>query len=299
MKNNKVLAGHLAAFITILIWGTTFVSTKVLLDSFSPIEILLIRFLTGYLILWLVYPHKLTLTDKKQEWYFAAAGLCGITLYYLFENIALTFSKASNVGVIVSVSPFFTAVFHHLFFHGKRPGFRFLGSFFIAMAGICLISFQSRTAVEFNPLGDILAFAAAIIWACYSVLTKKISVFGYKTIQVTRHTFFYGLIFMLPSLFLSDFQVNIAEFTDLKNLLNFLFLGIGASALCFVTWNFAVSLLGSVKTSVYIYLVPVITAVFSAFFLQEKITACTICGILLVLFGLVLSEGKKTESGKI
>lgn len=102
--------GHLAAFVTILIWGTTFISTKVLLRVFTPIEILLIRFLIGYAALWCVRPRKLKVTDNKQEWTFAAAGLCGITLYYLLENIALTYTLASNVGVIISIAPFFTAI---------------------------------------------------------------------------------------------------------------------------------------------------------------------------------------------
>ena len=84
------MKGHLAAFVTIFIWGTTFISTKVLLKSFSPIEILFIRFLIGYATLWLVYPHQLKPAEKKQELCFAAAGLCGVTLYYLMENMALT-----------------------------------------------------------------------------------------------------------------------------------------------------------------------------------------------------------------
>ena len=77
------------------------------------------------------------------------------------------------------------------------------------------------------------------------------------------------------------------------NVLNFIFLGIGACALCFVTWNYAVRHLGTVKTSVYIYGVPVITAITSALVLHEAITVTTICGIVLTLVGLFLSEKRK------
>lgn len=62
--------GHIAAFITILIWGTTFISTKVLLRTFTPIEILFVRFLIGYLALWLVRPKRLAPAARKEEWYF-------------------------------------------------------------------------------------------------------------------------------------------------------------------------------------------------------------------------------------
>lgn len=298
MENNKNLSGHIAAAVTILIWGTTFISTKVLLRVFSPIEILFIRFAIGYLVLWLVCPRRLKLEDKKREWYFAGAGLCGVTLYYLFENIALTYTLASNVGVIISIAPFFTAIFASLFLHGDRQGPRFFLGFFLAIAGICLISFGSEKALALNPLGDFLAACAAILWAVYSTLTKKISTFGYQTIQATRRTFFYGLVFMLPVLFVMDFSVTAPQIADGKNLLNLLFLGVGASALCFVTWNLAVRALGSVKTSVYIYMVPVITTVTSAAVLGETITTAAVCGIILTLAGLFLSE-KREVRGKI
>jgi uncharacterized membrane protein len=112
-KNRSV--GHFAALITILIWGTTFISTKILLVDFEPIEILVFRFMMGFLALMVACPRRLKGTIKKQEVTFAAAGLCGICLYYLLENIALTYTLASNVGVIISVSPFFTAILTHLF----------------------------------------------------------------------------------------------------------------------------------------------------------------------------------------
>lgn len=111
---NKKTVGHLAALLTILIWGTTFISTKVLLTDFQPVEILFFRFVMGFLALLIVYPRRMKGTTVKQEFTFAAAGLCGICLYYLLENIALTYTLASNVGVIISVAPFFTAILSFL-----------------------------------------------------------------------------------------------------------------------------------------------------------------------------------------
>lgn len=252
-------------------------------------EILFIRFVMGYLALWLVCPRTLKLDSRRQEPLFMAAGLCGITMYYLLENIALTFTLASNVGVIISIAPFFTAILSCLFLGGTRPGRQFFIGFLLAMAGIFLLSFGS-SSLSINPMGDILAVAAAIIWAVYSTLTKKISALGYGTIQTTRRTFFYGLIFMIPALALMDFNVSLSQVTSPLNLCNLLFLGLGASALCFVTWNLAVKILGSVRTSVYIYMVPVITTVSSALVLKEPVTMTAVCGIALTLAGLFLSE---------
>ena len=82
------------------------------------------------------------------------------------------------------------------------------------------------------------------------------------------------------------------------NLLNFLYLGLGASALCFVTWNWCVGILGAVKTSSYIYLVPVITIVASFLILRENITGVALIGACLTLVGLFLSERKEKRSIK-
>ena len=192
MTQNRT-AGHLAALLTILIWGTTFISTKILLTDFQPVEILFFRFVMGFAALLLIFPrslgktslrqeltfpHPLRRTTAQQEWIFAGAGLCGICLYYLLENIALTCTSASNVGVIVSAAPFFTGIMTHIFLkeEEKLRGSFFLG-FLVAMTGICLISFNG-TKLSLNPMGDLLSLLAALVWSFYSVLTKKISGYG-------------------------------------------------------------------------------------------------------------------------
>lgn len=286
---NKQTAGHLSALLTIIIWGTTFISTKVLLVDFQPVEILFFRFVIGLLALLLVYPHRLKGTTCRQELTFAAAGMCGICLYYLLENIALTCTLASNVGVIISVAPFFTAILSQLLMKEEKLRANFFLGFVVAMAGIFLISFNG-SRLELSPMGDLLALLAALIWACYSVLTKKISSFGYNTILTTRRIFSYGILFMIPALFLFGFKLELARFANPVYLLNIIYLGLGASALCFVTWNFAVKVLGAVKTSVYIYMVPVITVVTSVLILHEKITVLAGLGAALTLAGLLLSE---------
>lgn len=291
-NKKKVLQGHFAAAFTCFVWGSTFISTKLLLKTFTPIEILFIRFVIGYLTLWLVYPHKLRFTSWKEERHYIFAGLCGISLYYLFENIALTFTLASNVGIVVAVAPFFTAVNGCIFLKEKRPGALFYMGFVLAMTGIFLLSFAPGQSVEVSPKGDLLAVLAALIWSFYSITTKKISEFGYHVIQTTRRCFFYGLLGMIPVLFFMDFQVSLADFMDKTVIFQFIFLSFIASAFCFVTWNFAVKRLGPTKTSVYIYGSPVVTTICSAVVLHEHITKRAIFGIVCVLVGLVLSEQK-------
>ena len=290
--DKKTTTGHITALVTIMIWGTTFISTKIILADFTPIEILFFRFLLGLLVLIVIYPKRLKIKDKKQELTFAAAGLCGICLYYLLENIALTYTMASNVGVIISVAPFFTAVLSHVFLKTEEKlKVQFFVGFVAAMIGICLISFNGNE-LELNPIGDILSVAAALVWAVYSLLTRKISSYGLNTVGTTRKIFTYGILFMLPFLFVLDFNLDVQKVIKPEYVLNLIYLGLGASALCFVTWNYAVGVLGTVKTSVYIYIVPVITVVTSVIVLKEKITWIAAIGIGLTLIGLFLSESK-------
>ena len=287
---NKQTAGHLSALITVAIWGTIFISTKILLEAFQPVEILFLRFVIGFAALWLVSPRRLKGLSVKQELTFAAAGLSGICLYYLLENLALTYTLASNVGVIVSVVPFFTAIVSRFLLKDEEklnPSF-FIG-FLFAMAGICMISF-SGSSVRLNPVGDLLALAAAAVWAFYAVFSKKISSYGYPSVQTTRHCFFYGILFMLPALFLFDFYPDFFRLARPVYLGNLLFLALGASAICYVTWNFSVKVLGALKTSVYIYLGPVITVAASVLILHERLTLTTVTGMALTLAGLAVSE---------
>lgn len=288
---NKATTGHLAAILTIMIWGTTFISTKILLVDFQPVEILFFRFAIGFLALIAACPRRLKKTTKKQELTFAAAGLCGISLYYLLENIALTYTTASNVGIIISVAPLFTAILSHLFMKEEKLHAGFFAGFAAAIVGIFLISFNGFR-LELNPVGDILALLATLIWAFYSILTKKISSFGYNTIVTTRRTFLYGIVLMVPALFFFRFKLELGRFANPVYLFNIVFLGLGASALCFVTWNVAVKLLGAVKTSTYIYLTPAITVVASVSVLHEKITVLEGIGIAFTMAGLFLSENR-------
>ncbi len=281
--------GHLLAFFSILVWGSTFISTTVLLRDFRPQEILFIRVSLAILALTLFRPKRLRLKTPRHEWYFAGAGLCGVTLYFLLENVALTFTSSANCSVILSTAPFFVALSIHWFFKGKVLSHWFYLGFLASMAGVALISFSGR-ALHLNPLGDFLCVLAAMSWAGYSVFVKKIDAHGYDTLLVTRRIFCYGLLFLLPCLPFLGFSPSLAALVKPVNLLNFLYLGLGASALCFVAWNTSVKLLGAVKTSAYIYISPAITIVAARLLLRDPILPLALLGAGLTLLGLFVSQ---------
>ena len=191
------MKAHILAAFTVFVWGVTFVSTKVLLADFSPFWILFIRFVLGFLALCCLRPHRLRLRERRHERLFACAGLTGIACYFLMENIALTFTSATAVGVIVATSPLFTAIIALARGHRGALTLRFAAGFVIAMTGIALVSFASGGAVggdvAANLIGCGLALAAALVWAIYSTTVAAIAEAGYETLASTKHIFGWGL----------------------------------------------------------------------------------------------------------
>ncbi len=296
----------------VFIWGITFVSTKYLLRSFSSYEILVLRFFLAYLSLWLMRPRKLRLKQKKNEIYFVLAGLFGVTSYQFLENMAISYTSASNVSIIVSICPIFTALFLQLFLKEKHLTIFFNIGFLLAIIGVALVSFNGVVEFNLNPKGDFLALGAALCWGIYSLCISKINAMELDSIQSTRRIFFWAVIFMIiigifsvltsgtsiPSdsgklgnadvILAPDF--NLRRFSNPLNWLNLCFLGIGASAFCFVAWNIACEKLGTVRATVGIYLIPVVTIVFAFFVLGERISLMGAIGAFIAILGLFVSE---------
>lgn len=297
MKFSSQFGGHLAAFFTISVWGVTFISTKVLLVDFSPVEIMLYRFILAVLVLSIASPPVFKPGDwnmqaVRAEWKLVFAGLCGVTLYFLFQNIALSYTLAANASVLTSVAPFFTALVSRALLKEKLKAHFFLG-FVLAITGIVMIAFNGSVVLKLNPLGDILCVLAALVWAFYSITIKTLNPSGPDVLAVTRKVFSYGLGLTFLFLPFFKFQPHPGRLLEMSNLLNMAFLGVMASALCYLTWNYAVHVLGPVRTSVYIYMLPVIAIAASALILHEKITLVSGAGMALILMGMALSEWQK------
>lgn len=291
-EEKKQIIGHVLACGTQMMWGATFVATKVLLAHFLPVQVLFTRVVIAFLMLWILFPHTLKIVDKKRELAFAGAGLFGIVLYFMLENTALTMTYASNVGIIVACAPFFVAVIVGIFFKNEKPGVNFFVGFVIAIIGIAMISMNGAKSLHLNPKGDMLAFTAMISWGFYSAIIKKIGEWDYPTAAVTRRIYFYGMLFLIPVLRWQGVSWDVTVFKKPEIILNFLFLGVGASALGFFLWNLSTKWIGAIKTSVYIYVSPVVTVVLSVVILHEKMTVVSVSGAILILLGLIVSQKK-------
>lgn len=316
-KDNKKLTdifGYGLAAITIFFWGITFICTKALLKDFSSLEILFFRFLAAYLGLWLIRP-KFEKIERRDNILFALAGLSGVVLYQFSENMAINFTNASNVSVIVSICPLFTAIIAQYFLKENHLNLWFLLGFIISITGVALVCFNGKAQLELNPAGDLLALFAGICWGFYSLFVSLINRKNYDPICATRRVFFFAVLFMLPLMaagygisqkgvggdmaasmsVVLDKTINAARFSKPMNWVNLLFLGVVASGFCFSAWNKACEIVGTVKVSCGIYLIPVVTIIFAFFILGEKITWLGAFGAIITILGLFISE-KKTKS---
>ena len=274
----------------IVVWGVTFVSTKVLLEYLTPAQILFTRFLLGYMALWLMYPRLSPKYGRKVEFLFALAGFLGTFVYFFMENVALQYSTASNVGVLICLSPFFTGVLSKIENPSSELSKKFFVGVTISFIGVFLIMLGGTEELTFNPLGDPLAVGAGFVWACYSITLKKLSVYEIPILLSTRTIFGYGLIFIFLGLLLLQEPIALETFKHVEVWSNLAFLGFIASAACYAMWTGAVEKIGASSATIYVYLIPVICLICAYIVLDEKLTMWSGNGTLLVLCGLVISQ---------
>jgi drug/metabolite transporter (DMT)-like permease len=297
-KGNRIITGEAAAFVAallvIIIWGETFVSSKVLLDNgMRPADIFFYRFLLAYICIWFFSPKKLFADSWKDEARMFLLGIFGGSMYFLTENSALSYSTASNVGILVSSAPLITAIAAAFFYKDERMDSRQVGGSLLAFVGMVMVVLNGKFILHLNTLGDSLALAAAICWTFYSLILKGTSE-RYSTVFITRKVFFYGLVTMIPYfLFISPLDPDPTILSHPQVYGNLIYLGLVASLICFLVWNKVVTVLGTVRTMNLIYTQPFFTMLFSYLILSERITWMAIAGALLISIGMFFAEKKR------
>ena len=289
---SKIIIGHLYAIFIIVVWGLTFVSSKILLRDFTPVEILFDRFLLATLALFVVSPKSLKFISWKVELYSALVGFFGITLYFVFENNALIYTNAANASLIVSTSPFFVGLLNY-FLDKDKPNLNFFIGFVVAIIGIFFLSFGSMS-MNINPIGDLMAIGSAVVWGFYNLFVVKLQRMHISSFTITAKSFFYSVVLTLPLMF-EDYSIKADRLIEPINLINYGFLALLASSLSFFLWSKSIEYIGSMKTNVYIYGIPVVTAIGAVFILDEKFNIYSAIGMTLAIGGLVISQLKKKQ----
>lgn len=283
---------HLLAILTVAVWGTTFISTKILIENgLSPQEIFLLRFVIAYVGIWLLSPRKLLANSWKDELWFLLAGLTGGTLYFLTENTALSLTQTTNVAFIICTTPLLTTGLSLLLYRQEKAGKGLLAGSLVALAGVGMLIFNGSFVLKLSPLGDVLTLCAGVSWAVYSLIIRRLSG-RYPSVFITRKVFFYGILTVLPVFAVHPFSFPAEGFLRSAVWMNLLFLSVLASLACFVAWNVVLKRLGTIQSSNYLYLNPLFTTVAAHLFLQEQLTVYAVAGVLLVLGGVFVAARK-------
>ena len=289
MQKNSLAFYHLLALLTVIIWGTTFVATKVLLQhGLGPIDIMFYRFLLAYFCLLMISHKRLWADNWKDEGMLMLAGLTGGTLYFIAENTAIGISQASNVALLVCTTPIFTALLTHFIYKEPLRKNMMIGSI-IALIGVGLVVFSGSVILKINPLGDFLSIMASLMWAVYCLILKPLGN-RYPTVFITRKVFLYSILSLLVYFLFDPLCMQADVLLQPVVMYNLLFLGIVASMLCFIAWNTAVKALGPSHTANYIYIQPMSTLVLSSIILSEVITLTSLIGAACIIGGIYLAE---------
>ena len=288
---------HFVAFLIVAVWGSTFVFTKMLLlNGLSPAQIFTLRFIVAYILLLavsLTRHHQWLSRSLKDELLMVALGITGGSLYFLAENAAMLYTTATNTSLIVCSCPLFTMFLFVLFYrHSERiTRFQAVGSL-IACLGMAVVVLNGHFVLHLSPLGDMLAFAACLCWAVYSLLMRP-ALEHYSSLFITRKVFFYGLVTIIP------YYIFVPGFPTLTTLLrpdvlwNLLFLSVVASLLCYLAWTWVISRLGAVVATNWVYFNPITTILFAWWLLNEQITVWFLLGSVLILLGMFMADRKK------
>lgn len=290
MGRRTVLLANIGMLATAMVWGLSFVSTKMLSEAgLHPVEIYLYRFLLAYLILLCVCHKRLRAYTWRDEGLFLLLGLSGGSLYFVTENIAVTQTDVANVSLLTSLSPLITTFMVGTMYRSERPGRWIVIGSVVAMVGVVFVVFGGADGASLHPVGDMLALGAAVSFSIYSILIKKVNA-TYSAWFITRKSFFYGLITALPFLGMEPEHAPLSVLLDVRVLGNLLFLGLICSLAAYLMMARAIAVIGAVKANNYLYFQPVITLLAGWIVLHENVGWPGWLGCALIIGGLWLGE---------
>ena len=184
--SGRIIMYHVLAVLVVAIWGSTLVSTKLLMQhGMRADEVFVARFAIAYLAILPFSPKKLFADKWRDEMLLVLLGITGGSLYFITENMAVGITYVNNVSFIVSTSPLITMVFILLTYKGLKVKKELIVGSVLALVGIAIVIFNGQVMLKLNPLGDLLAAAAALCWGLYSYLIKVLGD-RYNMVFITR-----------------------------------------------------------------------------------------------------------------
>jgi len=288
----------LEALFAVIVWGASFIATKVALADVKPVTVVWLRFGMGVLILGIVViARKQFALPKRKEWfYFALLGFLGITFHQWLQSTALQTSRANTTAWIVATTPIFMAMVGWLVLKEKLNWVQTSGILLATLGVLLVVSDGDPTAISFKRFGlpgDKLVLISSVNWAVFSALSRR----GLKTHPVTRMMFYvmtFGWLFTSIAFFAQARWIEIPNLTR-DGWLGVTFLGIFCSGLAYIAWYDALQVLPTGQLGAFLYLEPPVAVIIAALILTEPITWAAMLGGGVILFGVWLVNRNHRE----
>jgi len=302
MTKSKTLV-YLEALFVVIVWGASFIATKIAVEQISPVAVVWIRFAMGIPILFFAVVMRKQFTfPKGNEWlYFALLGFLGITFHQWLQSNGLQTAQATTTAWIVSTSPVFISILAWFILKEKLSLIQIVGIVF-AMFGVLIVvskgDFASIAIGNFGTYGDFLILISSINWAVFSILSRR----GFQTHPSTRLTFWVMTLGWLITSVAFISGKNYTEITQLdsRGWWAMIFLGIFTTGLAYIAWFDVLSQLPAAQSGAFLFLEPPSSMLIAFFVLNEKITWASIFGGIVIIIGVWLVNkkvaGLKVES---
>ena len=284
---------YLFAVFSMLFWGLSFVWFKIVVKWYEPITIIFLRLIISgsLMVLFLLITRSWQTIKRKHLKYFLLLSFAQPLCYFLGESFGLKLVSSTIAAVIIATIPLFSPIAAYYMVREKVTLPVIIGIIF-SFAGILLMLINPDLTLNAAPKGILLLFVAVFAAVGYSVIVRKIS-HEYNPVTIITHQNLIGAIYFLPLFLIFDFQHFITVTPTRELVMAMLQLAVFASTLAYVFYIIAIKDLGMLKANVFTNLIPVFTGIFSFFILDEKFTAMKIVGMILVMFGVVVSQSRK------
>ncbi len=274
--------GLIVLAITSMMWGLSYIFTKVAVESLPPMFLAVLRFSLAVAVLFPIVGRRRGSFGRVRHRFAALAGFLGITTYFFFENYGLTLTNASDASLIVSTAPILTIILYDVL-RRRFDYFEYIGGG-IAFVGLGLIIYSGSFSSGSSVAGNLLSFGAALSWAGYTYFYERIR---NSSIWTTMEIMLWGLVFSLPFAFVEIFLLGKSVSFSSGAVAGVIYLGLFASALGYILWNMGINLWGGKAATLWVYTIPIFTVVADVLFLKNVPSWLFFFGSALVGIGMV------------
>ena len=284
---------YLFVVLSMLFWGLSFVWFKIVVKWYEPLTIIFLRLIISgsLMMVFMSLTRSWQRVKRKHLKYFLLLSFAQPLCYFLGESFGLKLVSSTIASVIIATIPLFSP-FAAYFLVREKVTVHIVAGLVVSFAGILLMLFNPDFSLNASPMGVLLLFIAVFAAVAYSVIIRKIS-HEYNSVTIITYQNLIGALYFLPLFLIFDFQHFITVKPTRELVLAMLQLAVFASTLAYVFYIFAIKEIGVLKANVFANLIPVFTGIFSFFILNEKFTTFKIAGMLLVLFGVVVSQSHR------